>query len=215
MKIQMTKLCLTVFALTMILAISDNAEILLDQSDYNLDVPGFINAYAPGPMGMQTFSVNDITVGENGWVIQSITSYVNALGGYDDLVNSGYLNIFPKTGPMPVDGVDVPTIDVVVDLTVTFISGNDFAVTADNLNLELGAGEYWIGVTPDISNGADYGVHLASYTYVGDATATLGLWGDPAWQTPNPGFDAAVLIMGDAPVAVEGLSWGSVKALYR
>jgi len=214
MKTQMTKLSLIAFALTMILAASAGAAVLVDQSDYDVSVPGFLNAVAGGPpFGGISYTVSDISVGGDGWVITEITTYYNALGSFES-VNAGYLNISSKTGPLPTED---PTNDVLVDLTVTFIEGSNYAVTVTGLNIELEAGEYWIGVTPIAGDLYD-GIHLASMTLMGDDSPSFDPNGFPMpmWTSWNPGVDAAMLIIGmDDVVATDDVTLDSLKSLYR
>jgi hypothetical protein len=213
MKTQMTKLSLIALTLTMILATSASAVVLLDQSGYDASIPGFLNAVAGGPpFGGTSYSVNDVTVGGTGWVITDISTYYNATGFFES-VSDGYLYISPKTGDLPTED---PTNDILVPLTVTYISDSNYQVTASGLNIELSPGEYWIGVTP-IAGSLYDGIHLSATTLIGAATPSFDPYGMPAmWTNWNPGVDAAMLINGlDDVVATDDVTLDTVKSLYR
>ncbi len=212
MKTQMTKLSLIALTLTMVIAASANAVVLLDQSDYDEFGPLFLNAVAGGPpWGGTSYCVNDVTVDGTGWVITDISTYYNGTGFFES-VSQGYLNIAPKTGALPVDD---PTTDVMVPLTLTIVAPNTYKVTASGLNIELAPGEYWIGITP-IAGSLYDGLHLSSATLIGDATPSFDPYGTATWTNSNPDVDASILILGlDDVVATESITLDSVKSLYR
>jgi hypothetical protein len=214
MNTQLTKRSLIALALIAMLTTSAGAAVLHDQSSYGDWGAGFLNGVAGGPMGGTSYSVNDITVGGTGWSIESISIIVNALGGYETNVTTAYVNIFPKTGPLP---TDIPNNDLAVPVTVTTVAGNDFMVTASGLAIELEPGEYWVGLTPATADLYD-GIHIPSDTYFGDATPSYDPNGFPApmWANWVPDTDATILLEGDDQVvATESVSMGSVKALFR
>lgn len=215
MNTQMTKLSLIVLSLTMVLAAAAGAAVLHDQSEYDFSGPGFFNVIAGAPpMGVTTYSVNDIVVDGTGWVITSISTYQNALGGFENDVTQAVINIFPKTGELP---VEIPTNDTMVPVTVTHISGDDYKVTADGLNIELAPGEYWIGLT-HYGSAFNSGIHMPAATLMGDATPSYDTGGFPMpmWAFWVPATDAAILILGDDNVvATDETTLDSVKSYYR
>ncbi len=215
MNTQMTKLSLIVLSLTMILATAAGAAVLHDQSAYDFSGPGFFNVIAGAPpMGVTTYSVNDIVVDGTGWNITSISTYQNALGGFDSEVTQAVINIFPKTGELP---LEIPTNDTLVPVTVTHISDDDYKVTADGLNIELAPGEYWIGLT-HYGSAFNSGIHMPAATLVGDATPSYDTGGFPMpmWMFWVPETDAAILILGDDNVvATDETSLDTVKSYYR
>lgn len=215
MNTQMKKLSLIALALSVILVGSAGATVLVDQSEYDFSGPGFFNVIAGAPpMGVTTYSVNDITVTGTGWVITDISIFVNALGGYEGSTTSAVINIFPKTDVLP---VEVPTEDMIVDVTAVNIGGDDYQVTASGLNIELAPGEYWIGLTP-YGSSFNYGIHMPATTLIGDATPSYDTGGFPMpmWANWVPDADAAMLIIGDDNVvATDDASLDSVKSLYR
>lgn len=215
MNTQMTKLSLIVLSLTMVLAAAAGAAVLHDQSEYDFSGPGFFNVIAGSPpMGTTMYTVNDITVDGTGWNITSISTYQNALGGFESEVTQAVINIFPKVDSMP---AGEPTQDMLVPVTVTHISGDDYKVTADGLNIELEPGEYWIGLT-HFGSAFNSGIHMPAATLVGDASPSFDPFGWPApmWSVWVPSTDAAILILGDDNVvATDETTLDSVKSYYR
>jgi len=192
-------------AMIAILAVgSANAEVLLDQSDYDPWVPGFFNSESGSPpFGLTQYAVNDVTVDEAGWHVHSISLYFGAADpAWGDGIFEGRLHVFDKSGPLPMNGFDDPTISPIVPMTAT-LEGDHFVVTAWELGLDLLPGEYWIGITPNAPSGF-FGPEpqLAAMTLIGDATASLDPFPFPPgplmWFNFNPGVDAAMTIDGTA-----------------
>jgi hypothetical protein len=201
------------------LAQTAGAEVLWDQSDFDPMGAGFFNSESGSPpFGLTMFSVCDITV-DSEWTVDSITQYYSALDpAWGDAIFEGYLHVFAKTGPLPVDDVDDPTTSPLVSMTGVFDTDH-IVVMASGLDLTLAAGEYWIGITP-IAPGGVMGpeLHLASATLIGDATASYDPYSSPnppAWMNFTPDTDAALTIEGDLVVATDEMTWGGVKSLYR
>jgi hypothetical protein len=197
-----------------------DADILWDQSDFDAFGPGFFNVDAGSPpFGMTVFAVNHVTVDASGWAVDSISAYFSALDPvWGAGIIEGYLHVFDKTGPLPIDGVDDPAASPMVAMSAV-LESDHWVVTASGVNLNLTGGEYWIGITPVAPSGP-FGpeIHLASMTLIGDATASYDLYafpGPPAWFNFNPGVDASLLIEGSMAVPVENSTWGGVKTLYR
>jgi len=196
--------------------------VLFDQSDFDPWGPGFFNSESGmPPMGITQYAVNDVTVGATGWTIDSITTYYSALDpAWGTAITQGYLHIFAKSGPLPIDGVDDPTTSPLVSMSAS-LDVDHFVLTASGLNVQLQLGDYWIGITPIAPNGVmGPEIHLASMTLIGDATASYDPYafpGPPAWYNLNPGMDAAIHIEGieGGATPVEAASWGRLKALYQ
>jgi hypothetical protein len=198
------------------------ADVLWDQSDFDPFGPGFFNSESGGPpFGITMHAVNHITITGDAWDIDSITTFYSNLDpAWGTGIVTGYLHVFTKSGPLPIDGVDDPTASPLVAMSAA-LQMDHWTVTASGLDLKLAPGEYWIGITPVAPSGP-FGpeIHLASLTLVGDATASYDPFafpGPPAWFNFNPGVDASILIEGmvQQPVSVEASTWGGVKALYR
>ncbi len=219
MNSQPTKLAVISAVVLVALAQTAGGAVLWDQSDYDVWGAGFYNAESGAPpFGMTVFSVNHITV-DNVWLVDSITTYYSALDPvWGDGIAQGYLHVFGKTDPLPVDGTDDPTASPLVTMSGT-LDGDHIVVTASGLNLSLEPGEYWIGITPIAASGP-FGpeIHLSSLTLMGDATASYDPFafpGPPAWINFNPGVDASILIEGVITVANQEMTWGGIKSLYK
>lgn len=175
---KMNTIALTAAAL--LAASTASADVLWDQQGYTTTSGGTWNHYDAdpsdnGPLGNATaqwFAVGDITVGGGGWEVDSITTYHR--WGRDDFsstVTQAYLHVFPKTGTLPTASND-PLASPLV--TVSVIAGADggqirHAVTASGLDLDLAAGDYWVGLTP-LFDGTFPTAHLSS-SIVGDPSS--------------------------------------------
>ena len=212
----LTKLAL--LCAVVLLASVASADVLWEQSDFDPWGAGFYNSESGGPpFGMTWHGVNHVTVTE-GWNVDSITTYYSAMDmAWGGAITQGYVHVYMKVGPLPVDGIDDPTMSPVVPMAGVF-NVDHFDVTASGLGIYLAPGEYWIGTTP-IAPSGPFGpeIHLSSMTLIGDATASYDVYGMPAaWFNFNPGVDAAILIEGTvAGTPVEEMTWGSVKAMFR
>ena len=214
--------CLAIALLVLGLASTASADVLWDQSDFDPFGAGFFNSESgEPPFGMTQYCVNDVMVTGDGWMVESISIYFSALDPFwGDGILEGKLHLFPKTGPLPVDGVDDPTASPVVAMSGVFVDDH-IVVTASGLSLEVLPGEYWIGITPVAPSGG-FGpeIHLSSMTLMGDASASYDPFafpGPPAWFQLNPGVDAAIFIEGTPiqPTPTTETSWGQVKALFQ
>ena len=207
----------TVVALTLVvLAPAAGAGTLWNQSNFDPWGAGFFNSESGSPpFGMTNHAVCDVVVSTN-WVVESVTMYYSALDpGWGGAISQGYLHIWPKTGPMPVED---PTASPLVAMTGT-LNGDHFVVTASGLAITLTPGDYWIGITP-IAPGGIMGPELClmDFNPIGDATPTYDPFafpGPPAWMNPWPGEDASIKIEGALPVPVDESTWGAIKALYQ
>jgi len=198
------------------------AEVLWDQTGFDPWGAGFFNSESGSPpFGMTQFAVNDVTVDGAGWNIESITTYYSALDpSWGSAIMEGYLHIFDKVGPLPIDGVDDPAASPMIPMSGTF-NNDHIVVTATGLNVDLVPGDYWIGITPVAPSGVmGPEIHLSAFTLIGDATAGYDLYafpGPPAWFNPMPDLDATLLIEGTAgsATAVETATWGDIKTLFQ
>jgi hypothetical protein len=214
------RLAMLVLLCVGLIAPAASADVLWDQSDFDAFGPGFFNSDSGAPpFGMTNFAVNDVTV-ECGWNVQSITIYFSALDmAWGEGIVEGYLHVFPKLGPLPIDGTDDPTASPSVPMSGV-LNVDHWVVTAANLNLDLTPGEYWIGITPVAPSGP-FGpeIHLAALGYTGVPTASYDPYafpGPPAWFNFNPDVDASILIEGTitGPSGTENMTWGRVKAMF-
>ena len=208
-------------ALALVAAVSfasfANAEILWDQSSYDEFGPGFFNSESgEPPFGITMHAVCDVTVDGAGWTVDTITTYYSAIDpNWGLAIVDGYLHVFDKTGPLPIDGTDDPTSSPIVSMTGT-VNGSVTEVVATGLSLNLPPGEYWIGITP-IAPAGFFGpeIHLSTTDFIGDASASYDPFGIPAaWFNFNPDTDASILVEGtrNDPVPTHELTWGRLKA---
>ncbi|MDH4036223.1 MAG: hypothetical protein OEX18_00205 [Candidatus Krumholzibacteria bacterium] len=200
-----------------------NATTIWDQSTFDPLGAGFFNTISGGPpFGMTVYTVADVTL-TGQCVVDCVTMYYSALDpGWGGAISQGVVNVFPRTGALPIDGTDNPTVGAVVPMTATLMSGAGgeyFALTACGLNINLPAGDYWISITPNAPSGPGGGeLALGSTTYLGVDPASYDQYafpGPPAWFVFNPGLDIAIKIEGSCPVSTETSTWGKVKSLYR
>ena len=206
---------LAVLCVVVLLASVASADVLWDQSDYDIWGMGYFNSESGSPpFGMTWHGANDVTVAD-GWNLDSITSYYSALDpAWGTAITQGYLHVFPKTGPLPVED---PTLSPIVPMSGVLL-GDCFEVTASGLGLYLAPGEYWLGLTPIAPSGPmGPEIQLSSMTFLGTETVSYDAYGMPTmWFVFNPGLDAAMLVQGTvAGTPVEETTWGSVKAMYR
>ena len=212
----MSLVALAVFTLATVAS----ADVLWDQSDFDVWAAGFFNSESgEPPFGMTMHTVNDVTVGDGGWIIESISTYYSALDAEWGLgITEGYLHIFEKTGALPGE-LDDPTASPVVPMSAV-LDGDHWVVTAAGLSVVVDPGEYWILTTPMAPSGA-FGpeIHISSMTFIGDAAATYDVYAfppPPMWFNMNPGVDASMLIEGTlVPTPANETTWGQVKSLYR
>ena len=215
------KAILTTLAVLAILTAPAGATVLWDQSDYDEFGAGYFNSVSGGPpFGITMYGVCDVTVTGTGWNVDTITQWYSFLdASWGTAITQGHLHVFPKTGPLPIDGTDDPAISVLVPMTGA-MDGPTWAVSATGLSLNLAPGSYWIGLTP-IAPSGPFGpeIHMSSLTHLGDDTASFdpfGSFGPPSsWFVMNPGVDASIRVEGSAPTPVDGTSWAQLKALYR
>lgn len=213
------RVLLLAMASIVLLAPAAGAVVLWDQSTFDESGPGFFNSISGSPpFGLTIYTVDDVTVGDPGWVVTRITTYYSSIDpNWGAAISEGRLHVFPKSGPLPVTGTDDPTASPTVAMSATMI-GSHLEVVASGLHLALAPGDYWIGITPVAPSGF-FGpeIHLAATSPAGDAAASYDEFqfpGDPEWFNMNPNTDASMLIEGDLPVPVGDATWGTIKARF-
>ena len=214
----MKKLLLTLCLLVAMAGIA-TADVIWDQSDYDVNWAGYWNSETGcAPFGGTIHVANDITIFDY-VTVNSITTYYTKFDFGFMGVNEAYLWIAPRTGALPVTGTDNPhDPGLLVPVAVTDVGGA-FAVTASGLNVVLTPGDYWFSLTP-IAPSGPWGpeFNIVSNTTIGMDSVAIEFCGffPPAWVEGQPGLDASILIEGTVDVvANEDVSWGQVKALYR
>lgn len=209
-------LCLMVLAAAGSVA---SADVLWDQSALNWNGDAFVNSISgTPPFGATAYAMNDITVPAGGWTINSISMYFSQIeSDWSQDVYQGRLYVQPKTGSMPTvlpGGAMIP-----MTATAMFDAGvqQSFCeVTASGLSINLPAGEYWIGITPQATGGffgPELGLSAAS-NYGAPTTVYAVGFGGGFIQLSG---DAAIKVQGvpaPAGIAVAGLA-GLVAARRR
>ena len=147
---------------------------LLDRApDFTED--GWANQEATDFTFLSSYIVVDVSF-DSDVRIDSITTYYDAIVDWTTLNNpTAVLNIFTA----PLSSADDPTMGISVPVTIV---GNSVmhAITASNLDLELPAGDYWIGLTPVVDAAAGQNFNLRS--------ASVGFAGNSNWRNPSNFF---------------------------
>ena len=219
----MNKKLLTAIALLGILAVGAvaQADIIWDQSDYDINMQSWYDSVSGcPPFGFTVHSANDIHVWDTS-TITTITTWYTPFNGGTGAATQAHLYIAPKTGPLPIDGVDLPQENgTLVTITATPDPNTGFwVITASGLSVTLTAGDYWVSLTP-ILPGGPWGAdtHVRSMTTLGDPAAYYQYCGAGSfvWTVLPEPIDLSILIEGTVgAVPVESTTWGDTKALFR
>ncbi|MCL4221407.1 MAG: hypothetical protein KJZ65_08550 [Phycisphaerales bacterium] len=157
-------------------------------------------------------------------IISDITTYFTNATGLWGGVTTAVLNIYDHSPT----AADDPRAGTVVVVSIANNGDGTISVRASGLGIALGAGSYWVGLTPF----ADFGVfgqefHLESFTAIGSASPLRNPGGGFGYGTNwagagdfsgNPTFvDGAILINGviPAPGAVMFLGLGGLLMSRR
>jgi len=187
------------------------------------------------------YNASDVIVGAGGWTVNSI-SVEGEENGSPGTPTQALLNIFANTGQNSVPAVqNDPTTGQLVNVTFTplgnigFNGAPAYFLTVSGLNLQLAAGEYWIGLTAIGAIGGSSGENEfeTGFSTVNSAGAKEGsafinpgaYWGyGSSWQQetnvsgdPTPDF-SAIDIQGSAapePVSIALLGLGVVGLISR
>jgi type II secretory pathway pseudopilin PulG len=151
------------------------ADVLWDQSNYNSGINAFVDQEFDDFPSYSSYMVMDVV--STGWTVQSVSVYFTLGSGNWANVNQARLNYFAKTGNLPV-AADDPTAGATVGVSLTNL-GDTWEITASGLNVNLPAGEWWIGLTP-LTNFASQGQEFHR------AAPIMGV--DTAWRNPGGGF---------------------------
>lgn len=180
------------------------ADVLWDQP-LNPQAPAYVDQEFSDYPTYSTYQVHDIVVPAPGWNIQKITTwYVDgATPGNWTTVTQGRLNVFPKTGALPLAGDD-PTAGTAYPITIINPAGGTAEISM-NVNLNLAPGQYWIGFTP-MTTFATHG-----QKFLGQTTSIQG--NQSALRNPGGGFGigtawAATSVIGatlDSAIKIEGV----------
>lgn len=202
---------LLTFAIVAVAAITvpARADVIWDQSTLDPAGPGQANSYSPGFGGFVIHGVQDVTI-TTAVTIDTITQYYSSWNfDWPSAVTTGYVHVWPKTGPLPTDDASTSPS---VPMTAAFGAPDVIEVTATGLGISVGPGDYWIGITPVAPAGISGANLQYSTAQVGDAVASYDL---SSWSNFYPGYDGAIRIEGTMPVSTESTTWTQVKNLYR
>jgi hypothetical protein len=155
-----------------------SADVLWDQSNYDTAANALVDQEFDDFPTYSSYMVMDVV--STGWLVDSVSVYFTSdYGGGWGGVNQARLNVFAWTpGSLPGAGDD-PTAGTVVPVSLAEQGDATWKITASGLNLDMPAGNYWIGLTP-LTNFASQGQEFhRGAPIVGD---------DTAWRNPGGGF---------------------------
>jgi hypothetical protein len=187
---------------------SSNADILWNQAP-NATLGALIDQQFSDFPTFSTYMVNDVTFGSNVTVNSVTTYFTNQNSGTWLGVSQGILNIFDGNGLVagddPTTGGDFgPGL---IAVSFTDLGGGILAATASGLNINLAAGTYWFGLTPDAAFGTfaqefhlDSGSTVGSLSQVRNPGAAFGFGTDWSASTVLSATYA------DGPLLIEGTS---------
>jgi hypothetical protein len=138
-------------ALTMMLiAVGLHAEVLYDATSLNSS-GGVLNATSWPSLDDGLLLLDDITVPDGGWTIDSISCYYSIIG--TPVADSAFFILYSNT----VENVDPTQYQTAVHVTVALETCVDpsngqerdaYRITTAELNQVLEPGTYWIGLSP-------------------------------------------------------------------
>ncbi len=169
---------LLVLSLVMAAAGWASADVLWDQSNYNVDINSLVDQEFSDFPTYSSYMVSDVTTDPAGWNISAVTTYFTKSDGSTwGGITQARLNLFDRDAALPAASDD-PAAGTLVDVTVTDL-GDTFAIKADGLDIDV-TGDIWVGLSPSASF-ADFGqeFHRAA-PMVGDV--------ETAWRNPGEAF---------------------------
>ena len=220
----MKKLMILICAISLVATVAA-AEVLWDQSQIDYGYSVWDSESGCGFGGATVYQASDIHVWDE-VTVEQITTYYTMMSGPDlESVTHCYLYIAPKTGSMPVDGVDEIDTAPLVPVTIAAVDPGDggewsYVVTASGLSVQLVPGEYWVVLSPAnyLTGPQGPNFHRATTNHYGDDVATIEYCGmfPPAWGNWHAGRDVSLLIEGTINVVqTESSSLSEVKSLFR
>ena len=165
--------------------VNSSAQIttLWDQQP-DLSLTPVIDQDIPVPAdAFSTYLVNDATFGSDVNINSVTTFFTTSSDTWSGLITDGVLNIFD--GDRLVGSDDVTSGGDFglgsVSLSVTDLGNNVLAVTASNLNINLAAGTYFIGLSPSLPSSTDsqefrydFGTTVGSNTFARNPGGAFG-----------------------------------------
>jgi len=185
-----------------------NADVLYEATTLNSDGGG-LNATSWPSLNDGLILVDDITVPASGWTINEVSNFFSMLGS--PTATGAYLVVFPKSLGQ-INPFDYKTEVTVTMSSETFTdptngeSRDTYRIDAAGLNLQLAAGEYWIGLSPFADAYSNSWMAWGSRTTNGDKAicydkvynGTGGWVGTAFWTGP----DYMMRIKGTAGTAI-------------
>lgn len=191
-----SKITALVASLVMLLPVTGaNAEMLYEATTLNSDGGG-LNATSWPSLNDGLILVDDISVPASGWTINEVSNFFTILG--TPTVSNAYLIVFPKSLGQ-INPYDYKTEVPVAMTNETFTdpstgqSRDTYRIDAIGLNLQLIAGDYWIGLSPIAPNYSTNCMAWGSRTANGDKAicydkvynGTGGWVGTAFWTGPD------------------------------
>lgn len=205
-----------------------NDSALWDQSGFDGNLAATVDQNFNDFPSFSTFQVDDFTTGGQTWNVSKITTYYtkrDGIGFWNNSINQGSVQVYSKSGSLPLNGDVAPEYSVPITLTD---GGGYWIATADTSGIaELQGinGDYWVGLTPTAAFG-QYGqeFHLQLQNFYGENAAIrnpgggFGLGANWVSNTAIGGFEMAYKLEGDvvpAPGAFALLGLGGLAAGRR
>jgi hypothetical protein len=151
MKNQQTLIRLTSMIAILLFSVSCLfSDVLYEATSLNSST-GVLNATSWPSLNDGLVVVDDIVVSENGWIIKNISNYFSPMGS--PVADSAFLVVFSKSlgniNPMLyATAVSVSSESIVLTDQDNGETRDAVRIYADSLNVNLSAGEYWIGLSP-------------------------------------------------------------------
>ena len=136
-----------------------------------------------------TYFVADVNIPAPGFTLTQVTGYFTTGGGIWNGIKDARLHLFPKVGALPL-GSDDPTASLSVPVVYDVNTG---VLTTVGLNVNVAAGDYWIGLTAQ----GDFG-RFGHQFHLGGVNVN----GDPdAYRNPGGAFNFPA-----------GANWGEIQS---
>ena len=154
------------------------AAVLWDQSNYETAPNALVDEEFLDYPTYSSYMMMDV-VASTDWTVDSVSIYLtDGQNGVWQAINQARLNVFSWTpGSLPLASDD-PAAGTLVSVTMTDL-GDTFKMTASGLNLDLSAGNYWIGLAPQATHATQGQEFHRAAPIIGD---------NAAWRNPGGAF---------------------------
>lgn len=132
-------------------ATTASAAVLWDQSNYVVGPNSLVDEEFLDYPTYSSYMMMDVTASTD-WTVDSVSIFLtDGQNGVWQVINQARLNVFSWTpGSLPA-AADDPSAGTLVSVTMTDL-GDTFKMTASGLDLDLAAGNYWIGLAPQATH---------------------------------------------------------------